>query len=199
VIGHGEHRARVTLAEAAVLDQLEDVVGELEQAQAVRDGGPRPADPRRDVAEREPELVEQHRVCACLLDRGQLLARHVLDEREQQRVAVVRLAHERGHVRNARLACRAPAALAGDQLPAAGRARAHDDRLQDALRADRLREAGAGVAVEAAARLARVRVDRRDRELDQRRLPLGASDQDVEPTPETAADLRSARQAPSPP
>ena len=52
---------------------------------------------------------------------GELLARDVLDEREQERVAVVRLAHERRHGRDARLARGPPAALAGDQLPAAAR------------------------------------------------------------------------------
>ena len=45
-----------------------------------------------------------------------------------------------GSVWQVRLARRPPAALAGDELVAAGSARAQDDRLDDPLRPDRLRE-----------------------------------------------------------
>jgi len=79
-----------------------------------------------DLAERERELVDQHRVRARLLDRRQLLARDVLDEAEQQRVAIVCLAHDRRHARLAGLASRAPTPLAGDDLVASGRTRAHE-------------------------------------------------------------------------
>ena len=48
-------------------------------------------DTLRDLAEREVELVEQHGVRARLLDRREILAGDFLDEREKQRVAVVRL------------------------------------------------------------------------------------------------------------
>ena len=101
------------------------------------------------------------RVRARLLDRREVLARDVLDEAEQERVAVVRLADDRRHGREPGLARGAPAALAGDQLVAALRPRADDDRLDHALRADRLGEAGVASCVEAPARLARVRVDLR--------------------------------------
>ena len=52
-----------------------------------------------DLAERELELVHQHRVAARLLDRREVLARDVLDQAEQQRVAVVGLADHRRHGR----------------------------------------------------------------------------------------------------
>ena len=94
-----------------------------------------------DLAERQPELVDQQGVRARLLDRRQILARDVLDEAEQQRVAIVGLAHDGGNGRDAGFARSAPAALAGDQLVAALEPRPHDDRLDQALRADRLGEA----------------------------------------------------------
>ena len=67
--GHGEHRACVALRELVAATSSEDVVGELEQAQAVRDRRLRAADSLRDLAEREAELVDQHGVRPCLLDR----------------------------------------------------------------------------------------------------------------------------------
>ena len=53
-------------------------------------------DPLGHLAERELELVDERRVRARLLDGGKVLASDVLDEREEQRVAVVRLADEGG-------------------------------------------------------------------------------------------------------
>src|SRR3954466_5332018 len=94
------------------------------------------ADPFRDLPEREPELVDQDRVRARFLRRRELFAGDVLDESEQERVAVVGLADQRRPGGEARLARSAPAPLACDQLPAAGQARPDDDRLDDTLAAD---------------------------------------------------------------
>ena len=186
VIRHGEHGAGVALRDLAALDHREHVVGQLEQAQLVRDRRLRAADALRDVAERELELVHQHRVAARLLDRREVLARDVLDQAEQQRVAVVGLADHGRHGRDAGLARGAPAALAGDQLVAALGARPDDDRLDDALRADRVGEAGGRLVVEAPPRLARVRVHLLDRQV--RELGVaGAADQDLEAAAEAAA------------
>ena len=79
----------------------EHVVRQLEQADPVRHRRLRLADPLGDLAEREAELVDQDGVPARLLDRRQILARDVLDEPEQQRVAVVGLAHDRRNRRRA--------------------------------------------------------------------------------------------------
>ncbi len=145
------------------------------------------------------ELVEQHGVGARLLDRRQLLARDVLDQPEQQRVAVVGLADDGGDRRVAGLARSAPAALAGDDLVAARGARPHEQRLDDALAPDRLGEPGARLAVEALARLLRIRVDGVDRQLEQLgRVRLETADENFEAAAEAAA-VRRARQAPSPP
>src|SRR5206468_4295440 len=107
-------------------------------------------------------------------------------------------ADDRRHRRELRLARGAPAALAGDQLVAALEARPHDDRLHEALRADRLRESRHGFVVEPLARLLRVRMDLFERQM--RELGLPAADQDLEASPEaTTWCVTGARQAPSPP
>ena len=126
MVGHGEDGARVAFAQLAALDHPEHVVGQLEQADPVRDGRLRTADALRDLAEREAELVDEDGVRARLLDRGQLLARDVLDETEQERVAIVDRADDRRNRLAAGLPRRAPAALARDDLVAADTARADE-------------------------------------------------------------------------
>jgi hypothetical protein len=62
-----------------------------------------------------------------------LLASHVLDETEEERITIRHVSHERGERCDSRRAGRTPPALAGDELEAALGAPADDDRLQDAL------------------------------------------------------------------
>src|SRR5439155_17480351 len=199
VIGHGEHRTRVAFRELPALDHAEHVVRQIEQADAVRHRRLRASDAFCDLAEREAELVEQYRVGPRFLHRRQLLARDVLDQSEQQRVAVIRLAHDRGNRRMPGLTCRTPAALTRDDLVAPGRTRPHEQRLDHALAADRLREPRARLGVEALAGLLRVGMDRVDRQLKQLGCArLEAADEHLEAAAEAAA-VRRARQAPSPP
>ena len=99
-----------------------------------------------------------------------------------------------GTVGEARLPCRAPAPLAGDQLEAAGVAAADEHRLDHALRAHRVGQPVRGLGIVALARLARVRVDRLDRELGQLRL-RGAADQDFEAAAQASPGLRAAVRA----
>src|SRR5205823_8718458 len=157
------------------------------------------ADALADLAQREPELVDQQRVGARLLDGRELLASDVLDDAEQERVAVVGLPNERRNRWRAGLLGRAPAALAGDQLEAAGRPGPDEHRLDDPLRLDRIGESRRRLRIEAAPRLARIRVDRLDGEV--RELGLGRpSDQYLEAASQTSTWLfRCGRQAPSPP
>src|SRR4029079_4553372 len=89
----------------------------------------RPADPLGHLAEGELELVEERRVGTRLLDRGEVLARDVFDEREEEGVRFVGLAEERGQRVQAGLAGGAPATLTGDELVAAFRTRPDHDRL----------------------------------------------------------------------
>ena len=120
-------------------------------------------------------------------DRRKPLAGDVLDEPDQQGIAVVRVAHDRRQRRDPRLARRPPPTLAGDDLVATLGTRPYDDRLEDALMTDRLGEARGCLRLEALAGLARVRLDRVDRELQQ----LGraaTTDENFETAAETAAD-----------
>ena len=83
----------------------------------------------------------------------------------------------------------APAALAGDQLVGAARARADEHRLQDAALLDRLRQRDQRLLVEALARLARVRGDQLDRQAAQlgHRLAALGGDRGREDRGEAAA------------
>src|SRR6185369_4147641 len=118
---------------------------------------------------------------------------------EQKRVAIVCLPNERRNRRRAGLLRGPPATLPGDQLEAARRPRPHEHRLDDALRLDRVRQRGCCLCVEPPPWLARVRMNRLDRQM--RELGLGRpSDQDLEAAAQAAPWLLScARQAPSPP
>ncbi len=175
----------MTLGQLAALDHREDVVRELEQAQTVRDGRLRRADALGDVAQREVELVDEHGEGARLFDRRQLLTRDVLDEPEQERVAIGRVPDERGQRLQVRLARRPPAPLARDELVAPGGAWAQDDRLDDPLRPDRLRERESRLVLEALPRLLRVRMDLVDRDVRQLGA-AGAADQDLEPAAQSS-------------
>ena len=197
VVRHGQHGARMTLGELTALDHLDHVLGKLEQPHPIRHRRLRPADTLGELAQRQPELVEHNRERTRLFDRRKIFARNVLDETEQQRVAVVGLAHDRGHGLQLGVARRAPATLAGDQLVAAGRARTHEHRLHDALRAHRVGQPRAGFRVEPPSRLPRVRMDRVDGKLGE--LRRSRSTEENFQAPAEASAFRHARQAPSPP
>ncbi len=167
VAGNGQDRAGVTLRQKAALHETEDVLRKLEQPHAVRDRGLRAAHALRDLSEGERELVHEHGVGARLLDRGEILARHILDQRKHERLAVVALPDEGGDGREPGCTGRAPAAFPGDELVAAALRRPDDDGLHDSLRADRFGEAADPVRVDVLSRLARVRADRAERDLQQ--------------------------------
>src|SRR5262249_52343994 len=119
-------------------------------------------------------------------------------EPEEQGVAVVGVTHERRERRNACRAGGTPAALSRDQLEASLAPAPDDDRLQDPLEADRRCEPGGRLRLEPPSRLARVRMDGLDGEMEQLRL-TSLSEEHLETAAETAAFPSDARQAPSPP
>ena len=126
------------------------------------------ADALRDALLGEPELVDQLAVGERLVDRVEVRALDVLDERDLELVAVRELADERGDALEAREAGGAHAALAGDELVAV-EGLGDEDRLEHAVLADARRELLERRVVDAAARLVRVRRDARERDLDDRR------------------------------
>ena len=113
---------------------------EVEQAERVgdRSRGPCRRAPRRRSwvsPNSSIELAVRER----LLDRVEVGALHVLDERDLELVAIGELADERGDVVEAGEARRAHATLAGDELVAVEGLR-DEDRLEHAVLADARRE-----------------------------------------------------------
>ncbi len=102
----GEERARVAGRQRAGLERLAHGRRKLEEAKGVRDRRPVLADPFGDILLRQAEVLAQVPVRLRLLERGQVPALDVLDEREEEVVAVRdALAHEDGHLHEP--ACRA--------------------------------------------------------------------------------------------
>ena len=157
----------MALAELARLEQLERLVGEVEQADQVGDGGAAAADAAGELLFGEAEVLDQGGAGASLLDRVEVLADHVLDQRHLQPLGLLGVADHRRHLLQAGLLRGAPAALAGDQLVAAVVQGADEERLDDAAALDRGGKAGQRVRVELGARLVRVRLDQPDRQLAQ--------------------------------
>ena len=142
-----------------------------------------------------PELLDEQRAGARLLDRVQVLAGHVLDQRELERLLVVVRAHDGGHGLEARELRGAPAALAGDQLVGPAGDRADEHGLQHAALGQRVRQrlqrrlvegaaaAGAGSGAisstgiwrRSPGRRARVRVRRGGRRQDRRQAAAHAA------------------------
>ena len=109
--------------------------------------------------ERRDGVGEFHRV--------EVLADDVLDQGELEPLALVGVAHEGRDALDAGALRGLPSPLARDQLVAAFGERAHDHRLHEAARAQRLGQCIQGRLVEAAARLVGVWPDRGDLELQQ--------------------------------
>jgi hypothetical protein len=108
-------------------------------------------------------FLEQPLEAARRLDGVEVLALEVLDQGRLEGLGVAELAHEDGHLVEARALRCAPPALARDDLVAAGAALADEDGLEDADLADALRELVEGRLVEVRSRLPAVRVQLFDR------------------------------------
>ena len=96
------------------------------------------ADALADRLAGEPELVDEQGAGARLLDRVQVLAGHVLDQGQLERLAVLVRGDDGGDELEAGELGGAPPALPGDQLVGAARARTDQHRLDDAALTHRL-------------------------------------------------------------
>jgi hypothetical protein len=105
------------------------------------------------LAEREGELVDQDGVGPSFFDWREVLTRNVLNEREQERIAIVAFPDESGNRREPGRPRCAPPPLTGDELPLARPRRTNDHGLNEALCANRLRELGDPLGVEPPPRL----------------------------------------------
>ena len=100
----------------AFADESLDGRRQLEEAQGVGDRDPAPADPARELVVGEPEVLDQLLVGAGLLERVQVLAVEVLDERLLDGTELVGVTDEGGDRGEPGLLGRPPAALPRDQL-----------------------------------------------------------------------------------
>src|SRR5438093_563693 len=148
-------------------DHVVNVVRRRRQTQTVLDVALVLAQLRREVTDRVPQLVGHLLVDDGLVERGEVFALQVLDERDLERGRVIEALDDG---RDRLFACelgRAPAALARDDLvPVTGRT--NEDRLQDAVLADRSGELRERVFVPGHAGLARVGDDLLERDVTDR-------------------------------
>src|SRR5207247_9095784 len=106
------------------------LLGQLQHAQAVRDRGPILADPLRQLFLRPTELGQELLIGLRGLDRIQILAQQIFDERDLDALRVGRVADDRGDSLETGLASSAPAALSRDQ-PKAVAVAPHDYPLDN--------------------------------------------------------------------
>src|ERR1035437_4379374 len=162
----------MALAERTSLHLLDHLVRQVEQADQVADRDTAATDATPHLLAREPQLLDERRARAGLLARAEVLAGHVLDERELERNGVLALADERRNALETGDARRAPAALAGDELIGAPGARPDEHGLQDSALAQRPRERVQRLLVELAPGLTGARHDQLERKVAE--LLLGA-------------------------
>ena len=119
----------------------------------------------------QPELVDEHLVGARFLDRVEILALDVFDQRHLEAsllLARVQLLDDDGDAMQARALRGAPAALAGDDLVPASLETTSDDRLNDAVGLDRVRQFLEALVLHVAARLIVIRLEEVDIDLQRR-------------------------------
>jgi hypothetical protein len=122
-------------------NKFEHCFGQAEQAQRVGHRGPALADAFGDGLVRQAEVLLQGGVGLGFFDRVQVAALQVLDQRQLEQAAVVdRVENRDRHLGEARKARGAPPALAGDDRVSPSPIRGYDDRLDDSLLFDRVRE-----------------------------------------------------------
>ena len=146
----------MALGQPTIRDRRLDAGCEVEKAKRVRDGRSGTTDPRRDFVLAEAELVDELSVGFRRLERIEILALQVLDQRELELVAIGELAHDCRDAFEAGGLRGPEPALAGDELVAVDRL-GHEDRLDDAVLADARGQGRQAVGVEPLAWLVRVR------------------------------------------
>src|SRR6478752_9465975 len=171
----GEEGTGMSGREDAGRDATLDGRGQLQQPQRVGDLRPRAADALGELLVRAAEVLEQLAVGGRLLERVELRAVKVLQQRVAEHVVVVGLAHDRGDRVATGLLGGAPATLAHDQLVRVLARAAYDDGLQEADLLDRVHQLGERLLLEDLTRLAGVRTDLRDGQLRE----VGAGDRAV--------------------
>ena len=166
-------------------------LSELQQAKQVGGGAARAADRIGGLLMGHAEFVHQALQTAGFLDRVEVFALNVLDQRHCKRCVVRYLAHQHGNFGEPRDLRRAPAAFPRDQFVAVALVRSaerpHEERLHQALGPDRGCKLGKRLFVHSGARLVFSRPDRSDGQRYHRILApaVVAAEQRVEAAAET--------------
>ena len=105
---------------------------QAQQAHVIGDGRPVPAHRARDRFLRELQLIAQASLGLRFLDRVEVFALDVLDERHLEQSIVRNIAEHHGNLQEAGALRRAPPALAGDDLDSPVDP-SDDDRLDDTV------------------------------------------------------------------
>ena len=139
LILEGQDHLGVAHREALLGDQDLDVGVEVEQAHGIGDAGAVLADAGGDLLLLERVFLGQPDIAGGFLHRVEVFALDVFDEGHFEHVAVGRLAFDHRDGGEAEFVSGAPAAFAGDEFEAAVD-QTHDERLDDAVLADRFDE-----------------------------------------------------------
>ena len=187
--------------------QLLHRLAQLQQPQQVGRGAARAADGAGCRLVGQAEFLGQALDAARFLERVEVLALHVLDQRHRRRRLVGHVAHQHRHALEAGKAGGADAALAGDDLEAVGGAAidaAHEHRLHHALDLDALGQLVQAGFVHAGARLVAAGLQLLERQRSRLAvsragagfgcLPNGRPEQRFEAEPEALGFLRHHRQ-----
>ena len=108
----------MALREQPLLEQLECLVGQIEQANEVRHRDAAAPDPEADLFPGQAQLLDEGHARSRLVHGIEVLPGHVLNQRDLQRGGVVMAAHERRDRLQLGEARRSPPAFAGDVLVA---------------------------------------------------------------------------------
>ena len=167
-----EQSAGVTFRKFAALDRLLNRIRQFQKAQMVGDRNAAFADALAHLLLCPPKLAHQARIGAGGLQGPDVLANQVLDQREGERFLVGQNAHHDRNLRQSGFAGGTVTAFPRYDFVAGKRrgARAHQNRLQDTVGANRIREFAECRGVEVRPRLVRVRVQERQRNLFANRL-----------------------------
>src|SRR6185437_2817265 len=154
-----------TGGELALLDEVENLIRQIEQPHHVGDVRPALAGDACDFFLRMIELADKALIAARFLDRIEILALHIFDQRDFERLAVRGLAHQHRHFGELRRRRRAPAPLPGENLELAGTLgmRPYQERLEHALHADRFRQGFDLLVIEMPPRLETAAMEMLDR------------------------------------
>ena len=157
----GQECAGMAGCDAAFLEQILDWLLELQQANGVGNRGAVFAGALGDLLLRQVKFISQALEGVRLLDRVEIFALEVFDQRHLQRHLLRDIADDDRNAEQAGALRRSPAAFAGDQLEAPGDPADHQ-RLHDAAGMNRARKLVESFFAEARARLIGARVNQVD-------------------------------------